>query len=261
MSEDLLLNDCDFAEGEACMRAALGRLFDDWILKLKGSESPDIRELSDWLTRDGFYPFYTKQPIRLLFVGRDAYGMDGRDYISVLNEVYRRSKMIGDSKSLNQHLFHSRMLYIAWGLIKGGRDWGQIPWAEEIGDDFGTAAGISFAFMNLCKVRRDEDGVNADFALMDEFCAESIEPRNFIAEQVAILKPDVVITMNLGERCRALGEIEPLESDPDVTVGKLDSGGWTSLHLDCWHFSATNKAHVKNFYQPICDAIERHRRD
>lgn len=229
----------------------------DWQKVLQKSENETIRECANEMTPDGFYPYYTQQPRRILFIGRDAYGMEECDYIKVFYDCYRRAKKVGDSKSLNQHLFHARMLHIAWGILNEMADWESIPWAERIGDTFGMPhpAGISFSFMNLCKLRTDEEGVLADIPLIQAFCSESTRERNFIGEQISLLAPDLIISMNLGKLLDFAGKSTVIERREDVIKSEFETHGHSCLRLDYWHFSA-RKSHVKKFYHPICEVLK-----
>lgn len=235
---------------------SLGELFESWKSICANSSNDLLKSKADEIVWDGFYPNYFGQIRKILFIGRESYTLSGYNYLDIFFKSYRTDKSVGD-KHLNQHFFHARMLHIAWGLLNNIPDWEEIPWASKIGDLFGSESGISFAFMNLCKISNESGETNSDFAMIDTFCQESTRDRNFIEEEVALLEPDIVITMNLGDRLKYLGDCKLLERKPDVSSYELIANGHKALLLDCWHFSAT-KSHVDNYYQPICEAVNSH---
>ena len=232
----------------------LEALFRDWRECCAKSQHEVVSAQADYMVFDGFYPFYFRQPVRILFVGREARGIEGCNYLDVLFHAYRVSKTIGD-KHLNFDAFHSRKLHIAWGLLNGMPDWETIPWASEIGNSFGSESGISFAFMNLSKLSNESDQWSSDWKIIKAFHDSATVARNFVLEEVVLLKPNIVITMNLGDRLKSLGNMELIDRTPNVNSYWLDSDGHRSLMLDCYHFSAPGKGHVASYYAPICKAV------
>lgn len=249
------LQKSDYAPEEHALFDSLENLFVEWQLALSKSDNPIVRDSADEMTWDGFYPWYSRQPKKILFLGRDSYGLEGCSYINVFYDIYRENKLIGGSKSLNQSFFHARMLRIAWGLLNGMPEWEDIPLADSIGNQFGTPDGISFAFMNLCKIRNASNGTQADFPAIHAFCEESTKGRNFIAEQISLLAPDLVIAMNFADLLDYVGECVPVEQGK-VAKSRLFANGHECLALDSWHFSAT-KSHVEDYYRPICEAVKK----
>lgn len=234
---------------------AISTLLDDWIAAFEASSDPFVSAAAGDIVRDGFYPYYFSQPIRVLFVGREARGIQGCSYIEVLHDAYRRTKLIG-TRGLNVDKFHSRKLHIAWGLLHGMPDWKDIPYASEIGDSFASDSGISFAFMNLSKFSNEGANWQSDWTAINASHDASVSQRNFLREQVQLLEPDIVITMNLAERLESLGTLELIERTPDVNSYWMDTNGHRSLVLDTWHFTLVRNCE-KWFYRPICDAIRR----
>ena len=252
------MNRTKYPVSELARFDSIENMFREWQAECAKSKNGIVRENADGLVRDGFYPYYTKQPKRILFIGREAYDLEGCDYIEKFLHVYRHGKRVGRSKHLNQHFFHARMLHIAWGLLNGMPDWEEIPWADEIGDSFGTENGISFSFMNLSKISNESGGTKSNFRVIDAFCDESTKSRNFIAEEIALLEPQIIITMNLEDRLDFIGNCEPIEQNPNVTPYRFDTNGHRALLLDCWHFSATTKKNVRDYYEPICEAVKKY---
>ena len=92
--------------------------------------------LSSLYVSDGFYPYYTHQKIKILFIGKESLELAGCDYIEELFKAIKLGK-IGD-KTLNKHKFHSLMLYVVYGLQHNGLDYKNIPYATEISKNFAT---------------------------------------------------------------------------------------------------------------------------
>jgi hypothetical protein len=209
---------------------------------------------------DGFYPHYFSQKKRILFIGRESRQISGFNNMDVLYEAYRKGKHIGD-RHLNQDKFHYRMIYVAYGIMNGMPLWQDIPTASEIGDTFGEANGLSFAFMNISKLSNESDESSADWGVINAAYALSTQGRNFIQEQVAILEPNIIITMNLIDKLEdslaSLGKWTPIYASHPANSFWLDSGGHRSLLIDTWHFSNWKKDDIADYYAPICDAIQR----
>jgi len=201
---------------------------------------------------DGFYPQYFSQKKRILFIGREAWEFYDDNYLGGLYSVYRND----NPWKLNSSPFHRRMFRLAYGIICGMPEWQKIPQAREIaGDKFGEINCLSFAFMNISKLRNQSGDSAADWGLINAAHRLSTEGRNFIQEEVTILQPHIVITMNLGEKVASLGELTPIYASGQVRSHWLVNGGHRSLLIDTWHFAAPNKTDVECFYDPICDAI------
>lgn len=245
-----------FPDEEEEDRQELLRLFGDWRGQMQEVLPAEEKCLVDGFVSDGFYPHYFSQPIRILFVGRECLNLWGLDYLEILLGAYRESKKIG-KQHLNQHRFCSRQLYVAFGLLNGFPEWKTIPMASEIGDTFATSSGISFAFMNVSKFSNEQDETGewkAQIPLIESSVAASEGKRNFIEEEISLLKPNVVITMNLGRFLDPLGDRKKISGDGNVERFAMTSAGHSTLLLDAWHFSSS-KDSVKQIYVPICTAV------
>lgn len=66
---------------------------------------------------DGFYPEYTQQNKKILFIGKEGLELGGNDYIEKLFTAYQ-TKFIGETypRPINSYQFHSTMLYIAYAV-------------------------------------------------------------------------------------------------------------------------------------------------
>jgi hypothetical protein len=250
-----------FPDSEVEKRKRLLALFSDWQAAMRETLSPENLGLADGFVWDGFYPYYFQQPLKILYVGRECLGLAGYDYLDEILPAYRGGGAIG-SKPVNSSFYHARMLRMTHGILHGFKNWDDIPTAATIGDTFACAESISFAMMNLSKFSNEStDSYSADWNLIRLSVENS---RDFIQREVELLEPDVVITMNIGTFLPRFGEVtkfndvatEAFNGGRAVDAYILQSGQNRSLLLDAWHFSAPGKGHVKDFYEPICSAIQ-----
>lgn len=244
-----------FPKEELERRENLMALFHEWQIAMKQALPPEQASAADGLVRDGFYPHYFRQPLKILFIGKECLGLEGCDYLEVLLSSYREGKYVG-KQHLNTHKFHSRLLYVAYGLLNGYPEWKDIPYADKIGDSFATPDGISFAFMNVSKFSNETSHWQAHTELMHSSVSASKTQRSFIEEEIAFLEPDIVISMNLGPFLNALGSREEERRNPNVNRSRLTSHGHRSVLLDAWHFSYTKVKDIDQIYLPICEAVK-----
>ncbi|MDR1388479.1 MAG: hypothetical protein LBJ31_00685 [Treponema sp.] len=245
----------------------------DWQRELAQSKvifRGDGKEYSgaDYFCSDGFFPYYTRQKTKILFIGREAVGLSGLDYIDVLYTAYKQNNVGG--KTVNAHATAARQFYLAYGILHGGEiPCGEVPRASELAKTFGTAEGISFAFMELSKYSNDADdaGRRRDAGLMTRFLQDShLEKRNFVQEELALLEPDIILTMNLWDAGieqslveSALGKVCFIESpEPAISVNLLPINGRDVPLIDLWHFSS-RKNTEKDFYNPVMRVWREHR--
>jgi hypothetical protein len=246
-----------YPENERPLLTELGKLFTEWHHYFRTHHKGDERLAEfdpDDMVFDGFYPYYTSKPRRLLFVGWESREISGHNYIDMLCDNYRNDRSSG--RSIYGDRFHRRMLYVTYGLLHGMPDWSQVPEAEDIGKTFATPDGISFAFMNLCKLSNEWGPHTADWHTISAFHQLS-EKERFFEREVAILKPDFVITMNFESK-----NLEPFSkhafigADGGVAWSSIDLCGHSAFWLDAWHFSAFGpKQDERDFYLPICNAV------
>lgn len=249
-----------YPEAEAPKLEALRLLFQDWM-QASIQAAPEMKEIIEGMVFDGFYPHYFSRRPRILFIGREAREIEGFNYLDLLHAAYRTGEKIG-GQHLNQSLFHRRMLYTAHGLQNGLPEWKDIPDASVIGNTFATPEGVSFAFMNLSKFSNESEFWPSNWRMIQDAVRLATQQRKFIAEEIAILQPDLVISMNLEGFFSALGEqATPLPSTSrDVSAWTLNSQGHRSLLLDCFHFSAPGKRDLDHYYQPVREAVRTHLR-
>lgn len=252
----LYLPSLPYPDDEKAKLAQLETLFHEWHEHFANHGLAEHKQHADEMVFDGFYPYYFSQRKRILFVGREAREIAGFNYIELLSEAYRKGKRIGD-QHLNVNNFHSRMLRIAYGILNGMPAWEDIPDASTIGDSIGAPGGLSFAFMNISKLSNETENWESDWPIINAAHKLSSESRTFNEDEVALLEPHYVISMNLNGLDEALGQFTQLPASGQVGCYWLDSGGHRSLFLDSWHFSAWSKDGNKDFYTPFCEAIQR----
>lgn len=231
----------------------LNNLFENWLLYSNKVCFPYERTYSD-MVLDGFYPYYTQQHCKILFIGRESLGLTGENYIDLMHYLYTSKQLIGE-KTLNQNRFHSLMLRIAYGLNNDNCDWDKIPMATEIADSFATKDGVSFAFMNLSKLSNESDNWQVDWTLVDGFVdAFKNSTVNFFSQQIDVICPDIILTMNLESRLKALGEVTSLEYGENASYYTLKTKNKEYLLVDLYHFSST-KSQKNCFYNPIIEGL------
>lgn len=236
----------------------LDNLFNEWYAATENTHLPAGYSADD-LVFDGFFPYYTSQKVKVLFLGRESRGISGCRYIDVLYNAYKNQKIGG--QHINANFFHKRMFYITYGLNNDFPKWKDIPPADDLSRNFGSSNGISFAFMNISKFSNENENtwnsnwelINTSYNLSKSSCS------NFILKEIEILDPDIVITMNLREKLNILGEIKEIEKTNKINTYIFNTKIKTNiLLLDTFHFSAPRKDDVEDYYTPIGDAIRKH---
>lgn len=191
-----------YPESENNLKSEIEKLNDRWkkhLVSITGDEN-----ISEIFVTDGFYPYYTYQKIKILFIGREALEIAGTNYQELLYGAYLDNKI--GSKTLNAHQFHSTMIYIAYALEHKEYNWHNIPYADEIINEFAKKDGFSFAFMNLSKFSNESGDWSADNELINSFIDLSNKSKeNFFSSEIDLLNPDIIIGMNFGDWAECLG--------------------------------------------------------
>lgn len=252
----------NYPDDEFLLKKEIGKLNGKWYSFICRNCTS---ELSSLYVSDGFFPYYTHQKIKILFIGKESRGLAGCDYIEELFNAIKLGK-IGE-KTLNQHKFHALMLYVVYGLQHNCLDYEKIPCATEISRNFATSNGISYAFMNLSKFSNEANNYEANDSLIDSFLEiSSMLPENYFAKEIRILDPNLIIGMNLNEdekmdRHKFLGDLKNptyYGNNGQVCAQKLithHDGEYREYNfIDCYHFSAPNKKWEKDYYSPIVSA-------
>lgn len=247
-----------YPEDERPKLVLLENLFREWHQHFENNESALVGQDAGAMVFDGFYPHYFRQAKKLLFIGWETVGMYDSNYIESLHTIYRsETKRVGN-RHLDSHRFLYRVTCIAYGILNGFKAWAEIPNASEIGDTLGDANGLSFAFMNISKMSNETGSTKADWPSMTAAIALSTQPRNFLREEVAILDPAIVITMNLrDEIVDVIGDYpcQFLHRSDQARSYRITINGQNRLLIDTAHFSARGRDDNTDFYVPICDEI------
>lgn len=236
---------------------ALENLFQEWHCHFASHGAAELKAAANDMVWDGFYPHYFGQRRRLLFVGRESRDIGGDHNMNVLFKAYRESKRIG-GRHIDSDKFHSRMIHISHGIINGMLPWQEIPCASEIVETFGEKGGLSFAFMNISKLTNDNCHFASKWATINAAYNHSVRGRNFIREEILILEPEIIITMNLGDKIHSLGDLAEVHESENAEVYEMKCGERKSLLINTWHFSWWGRNDVDGFYHPILEAIRRH---
>lgn len=231
------------------------------LMNMLKESLPDAN-IQDLFVPDGFFPFYTKQSVKILFIGKESLENQHKDYLKELYQDYKNHKV--GSLPLNRYQFHALMLRITFGIENNCIAWSDIPPANEIADSFGTERGISFALINLSKLSNETGFWEANIPLMKQFLdAISKTQADFLTKQIATLNPDLIITNNLIKDWRNyFGDLEFIRKFPEdrdnVDLYYLHIGDHIKVYplLDCYHFSVPGMTHKDVYYDPIIEAYQ-----
>jgi hypothetical protein len=209
-----------------------------------------------YFASDGFLPYYFHQKYKVLFIARETRYIAGRDNIEVLMEKCKdHADGIGAESVLR------RMLLIAYGIQTKGL----VPFEninlQELCALAGTIGGFSFALMEISKYSNEnDDGDHADTILMQSFFEHSnLTNQNFIQEELSLLDPDIVITMNLWDGkiadkylSLALGDVPFIECPPPGNVARrsIKINDKIVPLIDTYHFSA-RKNDKSDYYESV----------
>ena len=262
-----------YSRDEVKLLGELDALFEEWRKTVGDKED-------SWFIPDGFYPKYLVQKPKILFMGRDAYDLFGEEdasgdatYIEKFLPQYLTGRIGPNGKNINGVKFHKMLIQVAYGILHEC-NWNQsaeapgkpsVPYAFDICDGGRIFEQVSFAFMNLCKWSHDSwkessPGTNAAWNDIDLFVEKSTTGgRNFIMDEIAMLAPDIIISMNFGlDRITTLsgGAAKLVDSsNPDCYVYQLETQQGTTVLFDSWHFSG-RKSEEFRIYNPLCEQID-----
>ncbi len=227
------------------------------LLELQTMWQAEVKDEN--FTVDGFYPYYTHQPVKVLFVGREGIGLAGCSYIEALFHAYKVNRI--GNRTVNRYAFHRRLLYILYGIMHGFPAWKSVPYAREIAQDFGTPQGVSCAFINMSKSSNE----STHWATQREVYNRSVvEGKCFLKQEIAMLAPDIIISGNLDISPAVESPITPLGSLADglLDAYELQLNGRRVVWFNTFHFSAFTRGRgrggvrdYETFYQPIGEAF------
>jgi len=242
------------------MNQKLNELFAEWHFCLKaGATAGNFNpEWPAWFVTDGFYPLYTEQKKKILFLGRESYGLAGHSYIDELYGYYKGNTVGG--ATVGQYPFHRRLFYVAWGLTHDCQPWSEIPVISDLAVSLAEPGGFSFAFMNFCKLSNETE---ASTRLNESAVAAFLECSkaaggDFFNREIGILEPDLIITMKFREEwLNSLGEIRSLpSSNAELGQFQLKVGGRDILLLNSFHYSERFKKDKDDYYDPVVEAVK-----
>lgn len=193
-----------FPETEKKIIKELDELFDSWENQInKWKESNDINNSKKlFFVRDGIFPYYSFQKIKVLFIGKESLSMQF-PYIGIIDEFKANKPRGKENKfTLNSDPFSSKLFYISYALQKNIDNYDSLPWASNIVEDsFTSSRGISFAVMNLSKFDNLSDSsYSADLKLMTSFFDASGKDdgyNKFMKKEIEIINPDIIVGANL----------------------------------------------------------------
>jgi hypothetical protein len=269
MRPDSIFSLYPYPSDELPQKRRLDRLMTDWKKRLAPHQvlfrdDGKLYPAESFFASDGFLPYYFHQKRKVLFIARETRYIAGQDNIEViLKKCKDNPQGIGAEPVLR------RILLLAYGIQNDGT----IPFKnidpQKLCALATTAAGFSFAFMELSKYSNENnDGGIADTELMASFFEHSrLQERNFIQEELSLLDPDMVITMNLwdgkidaGVLRLALGDTPFIDCPhPGAARRTITINGKRLPLIDLYHFSA-RKSDSEDFYKPVMDILKRDRR-
>ena len=258
----------EIPEREIQMHSELCELGEKWRKSIMQNES--LARFSVNFYMDGFYPYYTRQNCRVLFVGREACWLNGGNYIETVCKSIQADNFNG--WTVNQYPFHKRQFYLAYGILKFVKDgvfpkWEAVPWASEmakrifaksdadsdIGNTFGGLHSISWAFINLSKISNN----SGNWQIGDTYYSFTNDAKNreYTRKEIKLLAPNIIIGANVPELAEILGYASP--SKDNANCYYYSPNGDFPHFLNCWHFSAT-KADKTAFYNPVAEIVQKH---
>ena len=223
------------------------------------------KSTSENFTTDGFYPYYTAQKYRILFVGRESRCLTGYDYITKLYEGYKQNRIGNDH--INRDMFHRRLLKIAYGLLNDFPEWKNVPSAQNITASFATPNGISFAFMNISKISNENQEYQSNWGNINKSINDAIcGAKNYIKSEIELLAPDIIICSGVDAIHHIIGDAELLSEQSLIKVYSLWIAQKQVLLFNTYHFTArrgVNNIGLKDydgFYLPIKQLFKQYQR-
>jgi len=242
-------------------RKKINSLMRDWkkaIPDVKVKIGNKYYHAKDCFASDGFYPgYYSKKP-KVLFIGREArWAKVEKDNIAqfLLDFINRDDH--------NQGSFTRRLFYIVEGIkSKGTLNFKEVhkKTANGIAKELRKTKDYGYAIMNISKYSNGaKDGGKANYKLINSFLEHSnLEKRNFFREELAILDPDVIITLNLWNgkikskyldlcfgKMDFVGSIPDIADEDEIRISNKKRKLININHL------TSHKSDKKDFYDPI----------
>ena len=247
-------------EKEKVLKRKLDSLFQTWDERMRKNGATE-EEISYWCS-DGFYPGYSLQKVKVLFIGREPRYLADYNFIEITYEGIKKNEIRVKNKTLtvSQHPYFSKLFYITYGVNNNLCE--KIPSASEMITSFGNEDGISYAYMNLSKFSNEDDGYATNWKNVNRFLALSEGEENLCNKEIQLLNPDIIITMNFGNwRVKKyLGVIANdygRDEKGNIHKYELQVGEKTIPLFDMWHFSAPGKDFEECYYLPLRKFLEK----
>lgn len=219
-----------YTEQDIAINKQISALYASLTEKMKGFQFENYG-IND-ITTYGIFPRYTEQKLKVLYIGREARGLSGYNYIDVLFNAYKAFR-VGKSP-LNRSTFHRRMLKVAYYLNNPDTSVEHIPKATEIAESFGTSGGCSFAFMNFSKFSNESKSWNTKWALLNESNLDHEFTRKF----VEIVSPDLIVSMGLRGQLKKIFNFKDEGNLGSALLFSIEEGAKQIDWIDGYHYSA-----------------------
>ncbi|HAK68545.1 MAG TPA: hypothetical protein DCM57_02670 [Treponema sp.] len=205
------------------------------LLERIKEENPDVD-----IKLDGSLPFYYRQGMKILMIGKDNNGIDGSEYSEAMVKAYKAHRIASKNGFMtpSAHIIHRRTLKYVWGLQKD-LDYKDIPKANDLADIVGDENGFSFARINVIK--------NAEVG------SSYADGEKLIQEQIRILKPDLAIGMKLDwEALDKLGTPKEIDSEGNTKLyDMIDDSGWKYKLINAGIYFSDPKGGDEILYEEI----------
>jgi hypothetical protein len=245
---------CKFPEEENNYYDENLKLLNDWKAYIQDKKIIHKDGINAFIP-DGFFPYYYKQKPRILYIAVESRQLSWCNYIDMVYGGFQNNKI--GHKDIDGSVFFRKLLKITYGIENNFMEWDKIPEASRITRDFGQKGGISFAIIELSKISNDNSSRHKNKKQINNFIAISKnETRNFWNDQIKILNPDYIISMNLQGYLHNLGHITPIEKNkipPNIYSLSLGENKLVKI-IDAYHFSYSVEENW--FYKSIIKHIK-----
>ena len=244
-------------------------LMQDWEKTISTSEivfKDDNKKYkgNEYFNYDGFFPGYYENKPKVLFIGREARGVSGLDFIGANIEYFK------NESSLNNVSFWRR-IFCMYNIIRNNGVIDKNITADQIADSMIEKNNYGFALMNISKYSNDsETGAKRDKTLMNRFLEDSkLDQRNFIKEELKILDPDLIITAHLWDGTINKEYMEKIFGEIEFITKVVVQSNWVaSLNnfyfeskviklIDLFHFSRPGVSDMEYYYKPISKLLKK----
>ena len=244
----------------------LNKLFSDWANHISTKE--DIVFQDDnisyppltYFTTDGFFPGYWQQKTKILIIARETRYNAGQNIITNTINNWKEGKYLPTNNS-----FWGKIIDLIYGIQNQGIiPFEKLPKTTDIAQNMIKSNNYGFAFMEVSKYSNDSDtGGSKDKKLINQFLIDSeLQKRNFIAEEIDILEPNLILTANLWDGTINNFDFESTFENWEVIkdIPRKAILYETTIHgkkyrlIDLYHFSAV-LSEKEYFYEPVMNLL------